>query len=132
MGCVPHVVLSKQNIRHRDLRRVARRAFAPVEHFDKCERCTPTKWRTGKTLCPEGARLRKDADALTLHALRHTAASLLIGAVVNVKAVSERLGHASTGFTMDTYVHLLPTAQEAAAVALEALVFTPGRKAAAK
>ena len=50
------------------------------------------------------------------------AASLLLAAGVNVKAVSERLGHVSTAFTMDTYVHSLPTVQEEAAAALERII----------
>jgi integrase len=38
---------------------------------------------------------------------------------VNVKVVSERLGHSSVGFTLDVYAHVLPGQQaEAAAAAL--------------
>jgi integrase len=61
-------------------------------------------------------------ESFTLYSLRHTAASLLLAAGVHVKAVSERLGHVSTAFTMDTYVHSLPTVQEEAAAALERMV----------
>ena len=61
-------------------------------------------------------------ESFTLYSLRHTAASLLLAAGVHVKAVSERLGHVSTAFTMDTYVHSLPTMQEEAAAALERMV----------
>jgi integrase len=62
-------------------------------------------------------------EGFTLYGLRHTAASLLLAAGVHVKAVSERLGHASTAFTMDTYVHSLPTVQEEAALALQRSIF---------
>ena len=46
---------------------------------------------------------------------RHTAASLLLAAGVNVKAVSERLGHASAQMTLDVYSHVTPGIQEDAA-----------------
>ena len=41
-------------------------------------------------------------------------ATLLLLAGVNPKIVSERLGHASVTFTLDTYSHVLPDMQEAA------------------
>jgi integrase len=40
--------------------------------------------------------------AVTLHDLRHTAASLAISAGANVKAVQRMLGHASAAMTLDT------------------------------
>jgi len=52
---------------------------------------------------------------LNLHTLRHLHASVLISQGVHVKVVSERLGHASVAFTLDTYGHLLPGMQEEAA-----------------
>ena len=39
------------------------------------------------------------------------------------KVVSERLGHATITLTLDTYSHVLPTMQQAAADRLEALLF---------
>ena len=61
-----------------------------------------------------------------LHDLRHTHASQLLMADVNVKVVSERLGHASVSFTLDVYGHVMP-GQQAAASAAAALV---GRRGA--
>jgi integrase len=43
---------------------------------------------------------------ITLHDLRHTAASLAISAGANVKAVQRMLGHASAAMTLDTYADL--------------------------
>jgi integrase len=43
---------------------------------------------------------------LTLHDLRHTAASLAISAGANPKAVQRMLGHASAAMTLDTYADL--------------------------
>lgn len=34
---------------------------------------------------------------------------------MNPKVVSERLGHSSVAFTLDTYAHIIPGMQEAAA-----------------
>jgi Phage integrase family len=60
-----------------------------------------------------------------LHGLRHTHGTLLISAGVPVKVVSERLGHATPGFTIDTYQHVLPCMQAEAARVFEQLVGPP-------
>jgi len=52
---------------------------------------------------------------IRLHDLRHTHATMMLEAGVHPKVVSERLGHASIGITLDTYSHVLPGLQEAAA-----------------
>jgi integrase len=52
---------------------------------------------------------------IRFHDLRHTHASLLLKAGVHPKVVSERLGHASVAFTLDTYSHVVPGLQEVAA-----------------
>jgi len=56
------------------------------------------------------------------HALRHTAATLLLSEGVNPKVVAERLGHSSIRITLDTYSHVLPTVQEEAAEKLGRLL----------
>ena len=56
-----------------------------------------------------------DIPNISLHDLRHTHATLLLKAGVNVKVVSERLGHANVAFTMNVYQHVLPGMQAAAA-----------------
>jgi integrase len=43
---------------------------------------------------------------MTLHDLRHTAASLAISSGANVKAVQRMLGHASAAMTLDVYADL--------------------------
>ena len=45
-------------------------------------------------------------DRMTVHDLRHTAASLAISSGANVKAVQRMLGHASAAMTLDTYADL--------------------------
>ena len=47
-----------------------------------------------------------------LHDLRHTAATLLVQAGVNIKAVSGFLGHSSVVITLDTYAHSTPESIE--------------------
>jgi integrase len=60
--------------------------------------------------------------ALSIHDLRHTHATHLLTAGVNPKVVSERLGHTSVAFTLDTYGHVMPTQQAEAATAVARLV----------
>ncbi|MGX6513038.1 tyrosine-type recombinase/integrase [Rhodococcus sp. SJ-2] len=45
-------------------------------------------------------------EGLTLHELRHTAASLAITAGANIKTLQRMLGHASAALTLDRYGHL--------------------------
>lgn len=52
---------------------------------------------------------------IRFHDLRHSHASLLLRLGVHPKVVSERLGHTTVGFTLDTYSHLLPSMQAEAA-----------------
>ncbi len=61
---------------------------------------------------------------IRFHDLRHTHATLLIKEGVPVKVVSERLGHATTAFTIETYQHVLPGMQADAARTFEALIDT--------
>jgi integrase len=46
------------------------------------------------------------------------------------KIVSERLGHAAIAITLDTYSHVVPGLQAAAAAQLDALLEDPGEDAA--
>ena len=56
---------------------------------------------------------------ITLHDLRHTAASLSVSAGANVKAVQRMLGHASAAMTLDTYADLFDDDLDAVATALD-------------
>jgi integrase len=55
---------------------------------------------------------------LTLHELRHTAATIMLLLGVPPKVVSVRLGHATVAMTLDLYGHVLPEQDQAAADAL--------------
>ncbi len=56
---------------------------------------------------------------ITIHDLRHTAASLAVSAGVNVKALQRMLGHASAAMTLDTYADLFDDDLDAVGIALD-------------
>lgn len=69
-----------------------------------------------------------ELEPVGLHEARHTAASLMIAAGVNVKALSTFLGHASITITLDRYGHLMPgSIAEAASLLDTYLARTGGR-----
>jgi integrase len=57
--------------------------------------------------------------SVRFHDLRHAHATLMLSKGVHPKIVSERLGHASIGITLDTYSHVLPAMQQEAASAFD-------------
>jgi integrase len=59
---------------------------------------------------------------IRLHDARHTHASLMLKQGVHPKIVQERLGHSSIQVTLDTYSHVAPGLQEAAAESFDKLV----------
>lgn len=73
---------------------------------------------------PVGHPLRyvegEDENAqMPFHALRHTFATLMIGAGIQPKVLQTLMGHASISVTMDTYGHLYDGATEAAMLQFE-------------
>jgi integrase len=64
-----------------------------------------------------------------LHGLRHTHASQLLDAGVNIKTVASRLGHGSAALTLSTYAHLLPGADQDAAERIDDLMLGSKRVA---
>jgi len=65
---------------------------------------------------------RRNMKNIPFHHLRHAHASHLLKAGVSAKVVSERLGHSSVSFTLDTYAHLLPGMDEQAAQQAEKMM----------
>jgi len=57
---------------------------------------------------------------VTFHALRHTHASQLIDAGVDIVTISKRLGHASPNVTLAVYAHLFRRSDDKAAQAINA------------
>lgn len=62
-----------------------------------------------------------DVPKIRFHDLRHTHATILLLHEVPAKVVSERLGHSNISITLDTYSHVLPNMQKAAAEKLNGL-----------
>jgi len=91
---------------------------------------------------PDGCPMRPDSmtqafrrkvralglPVIRLHDLRHTHATLGLSAGVHAKVMTERLGHSSTAFTLDTYSHVMPGMQAEAASAIAAVLFGDGRQ----
>jgi integrase len=86
---------------------------------------------------PNGGRLRRSnfrkrvwdaavtasvGKPCTFRDLRHSHAALLIREGMHAKVIQERMGHASIRTTLDTYGHLFPGLDEAAAAALDGSV----------
>lgn len=57
---------------------------------------------------------------VSFHALRHSHASMLIAAGVDVLTVSRRLGHGSPSVTLNVYSHLFSNTDDKAAAAIDA------------
>lgn len=90
-------------------------------------------WPDGRPYHPEAfsksfdRKIRQPAFAdlpvIRLHDLRHTWATLALVAGVDVKIVSERLGHSSPLVTGQTYQHVIKGMQTDAAEKVAALIF---------
>ncbi|MFF2389127.1 tyrosine-type recombinase/integrase [Agromyces sp. NPDC058104] len=65
-------------------------------------------------------------EPMTVHDLRHTAASLAVSAGANVKAVQRMLGHASAAMTLDTYSDLFDDDLDSVAARLDEAALRAG------
>ena len=63
---------------------------------------------------PKSKKLLKVAGLpdVRFHGLRHGVATVLLAAKVDLKVVSELLGHSSVAITTDIYAHVLPEMQQ--------------------
>ena len=61
----------------------------------------------------------KELPRVRLHSLRHSNATLLISEGVDIRTVSNRLGHAQTSTTLNIYSHALQSRDAAAADCLD-------------
>ena len=70
----------------------------------------------------EFSRMRRELglpDGTSFHTLRHTHATYLLYRGVDMRTVSERLGHSKVSTTMDIYAHVLPGRDAEAAAAFD-------------
>jgi integrase len=65
---------------------------------------------------------RADLPRVRFHDLRHTAATLLLSRGVDVKVVSEMLGHSTIAITLAIYYHVRPHKQQEAADVMDRLL----------
>lgn len=71
---------------------------------------------------------RAGVKVIRLHDARHTHASLMLKQGIHPKIVQERLGHASISMTLDTYSHVAPGLQQAAAEGFDRLLNFKAKK----
>jgi integrase len=105
--------LRAHRARQAEVRLATGPAYAPYDFVFTAEHGLPIhQQRVGPAL-----RASLDAaglDHVRVHDLRHTAATLMLGAGVPAKIASERLGHSSVAFTLDRYSHVMPGMQDEA------------------
>jgi integrase len=95
-------------------------------------------WPNGNPLHPDtiSALFHKHCEAaglprIRLHDVRHSYATAALMAGVSPKIISERLGHATSAFTLQVYSHVIPGMDDAAASTVAALILTPATMLAA-
>jgi integrase len=109
VGELRRVLLEHRLLTGRRTGRVVERAGGGVESGDSLA------WRA------ENASKDAGLERLTMHAARHTYASLMILARVPITALSRFMGHTSITVTVDRYGHLYPAERQAAVTAFDAL-----------
>ena len=72
-------------------------------------------------------RLAIDGPKVGFHALRHTHASMLIAARVDIVEISKRLGHADPSITLKVYAHLFRSDDSQSAQAINATLTRLGK-----
>ncbi len=90
-------------------------------------------WPSGQPLHPDtitGLFHRHAAAAglqkIRLHDVRHSHATAALRAGVSPKVLSERLGHSTVAFTLQTYTHVIPKMDEQAAAEAAAFILQVG------
>jgi integrase len=86
-------------------------------------------WPNGNPLHPDTitALFHKHCEAaglprIRLHDVRHSYATAALKAGISPKVISERLGHSSAAFTLQTYTHVIPGMDEMAADTVAKLI----------
>ena len=69
---------------------------------------------------------------MRIHDLRHSAVAILIAQGVNIKAISELLGHSSVAFTLQVYGHILEETKRETAAKMDAALVPVAESVATK
>lgn len=112
------ILLREHRARQEDVRRLLGKPLTPTDLVFSHPCGAPLRPNTitrafrriSESLGLQGARL---------HDLRHAHATVMLQQGIHPKIVSERLGHSSVAITLDTYSHVVPGLQEAAAQRFE-------------
>lgn len=71
---------------------------------------------------------RNSFPKISIHKLRHTAASILIDSGVSIATVSKRLGHSQISTTLNVYTHQIKKRDEAAAETIADAIYSATRE----
>jgi integrase len=89
-------------------------------------------WSNGRPLHPDTITAlfhqhceRAGLPRIRLHDVRHSYATAALKAGIPAKVISERLGHATAAFTLQTYTHVIPGMDQMAAEAIARMILTP-------
>ena len=85
----------------------------------------------GRVYRKPGFRDKIGFPGLCMHELRHTQATQLLGAGVDLKTVQARMGHAKASHTLDLYAHAIPANDRDAANIMGSLYNVPATPAPA-
>ena len=92
-------------------------------------------WPDGRPLHPENIAnwfeqhtRAAGLPRIRLHDVRHSYATAALKAGISAKVISERLGHASVAFTLQTYSHVIPGMDKDAAATVADLILTSTQK----
>jgi hypothetical protein len=92
-------------------------------------------WPDGRPLHPENIANWFDQHTraaglprIRLHDVRHSYATAALKAGISAKVISERLGHASVAFTLQTYSHVIPGMDREPAATVADLILTSMQK----
>ena len=92
-------------------------------------------WPDGRPVHPENIASWFDQHTraaglprIRLHDVRHSYATAALKAGISAKVISERLGHASVAFTLQTYGHVIPGMDKDAAATVADLILTSTQK----
>ena len=86
-------------------------------------------WADGRPMLPDNITtawrrlvVKLGLKGMRFHDARHTHASFMLAQGVHPKIVQERLGHSTIAITLDTYSHVAPGLQQAAALAFDKIL----------